>query len=535
VDGVLVRTAESSNNPQRITVGIPPRGGDGADVAIVTSNTFVPGPHDSRALGVIIGDLRLRPTRGHFRPDWYAMERTGLAILMCVAGVLLCGLRSRLALLTAAAVALGFTWLLLQDAAFIGTYVDRLLTIAIGVAVIGALVAVARARWPASSALPEWSIAVGLVLCASAVKLAFFTHPQIELRDAIFQVHRAELVRHGTYFFTSVTPSPGFEFPYAIALYVTSLPFWRFFPSLLDRAALLRGLALGADALVGLALYAAARRQWNDRVTALLCAALWPFARAPAQALGYANLTNLFGQGLFGVAMGVLAWTAAGPRTSKRALAAVGGLLVAAFLSHFSTLLVGVSILTTFGVILIWPGRAHLRSLGAWVLIVTFVAVAVSYGVYYSHFNTIYRKTITRVMSGADEQATQSMVAPTALKALRWITEDQFSNDYGLPGLPLFLGAGAGAVLLARQRRREGLTLLLAGWALVWVGFSALGIVSRVEMRTNLAAAPMFVGLGAYALGRLASRSRAGLAAAAAGVLAIVWSGLHVWLVSLGR
>jgi hypothetical protein len=252
-------------------------------------------------------------------------------------------------------------------------------------------------------------------------------------------------------------------------------------------------------------------------------------------ALGYANLTNVFGQGLFGVAMGLLAWIAAGPRTSKTTLVAMTGFLVAAFLSHFGTLLIGVSILVTVGAILISLGRDRLRWLGAWVLIVTTAAGAVSYGLYYAHFNALYRRTITRVVSGEDRQTTNSMVAPVALKARRWMTEDPFTNDYGLPGLPLFVGAAAGAATLARTRRREGLTLLLAGWGLVWVGFSVLGILSRIEVRANLAAAPMFVGLGAYALGTIASRSRVGAALAAGGVLAVLWSGLHVWLTALGR
>ena len=42
-------------------------------------------------------------------------------------------------------------------------------------------------------------------------------------------------------------------------------------------------------------------------------------------------------------------------------------------------------------------------------------------------------------------------------------------------------------------------------------GFTILGIVSAVQMRVNLAAAPLFVCLGAYGLTALGSRSRAGL------------------------
>ena len=103
----------------------------------------------------------------------------------------------------------------------------------------------------------------------------------ITVGDGIFQVHRAQLVHQGHYFFTSVTPSPSFEIPYPVGLYVAALPFWDFFPSKLDLLRLLRTVTVVADALVGLGLYAVARRQWNDPRAALLAAGLWPFARAP--------------------------------------------------------------------------------------------------------------------------------------------------------------------------------------------------------------------------------------------------------------
>ena len=56
-------------------------------------------------------------------------------------------------------------------------------------------------------------------------------HPLIVVGDGIFQVHRAQVVHGGQYYFTSVTPKPFFEFPYPVALYVFAQPFWSWFPA----------------------------------------------------------------------------------------------------------------------------------------------------------------------------------------------------------------------------------------------------------------------------------------------------------------
>jgi hypothetical protein len=270
---------------------------------------------------------------------------------------------------------------------------------------------------------------------------------------------------------------------------------------------------------------------------ALRAGAIWPLTRAPAMALGHANLTNLFGQGLFGVAMGAFAWMAAGGRTSPIALAAGGVMLTLAFLSHFSTLSIGLILIgaTAMGVIVLAGRQAALRRVGVWMCIVAAIAFAVAYVVYYSHFNALYRETFTRVLSGVDRASATSMVADPATKFRRWITEDQFANDYGLPGVALFASAAIGLVWLLRRRPQDGLTIVLGVWALVWVAASALGIFSSVELRANLAATPMFVCLAAYALGAMGRTSRSGLAVAAAGLVAIAHDGVRVWLFWLGR
>jgi hypothetical protein len=99
----------------------------------------------------------------------------------------------------------------------------------------------------------------------------------------------------------------------------------------------------------------------------------------------------------------------------------------------------------------------------------------------------------------------------------------------------MFLSAVLGLVWLIRQRPTDGLTLALLAWAIVWLGVSATGILTSVELRTNLAAAPMFVCLAGYGLWQLASRSRFGQAVAVVGVAAMCWDGLRVWLYWLGQ
>lgn len=533
VDGVVLGTIHISNEIEHVSVEIPRRHVAGASVTISASNTFVPGPQDMRSLGVIIYEISLTPASGHFWPTWYVMVCAGLAIMGCVAGLLLCGLRTPMVFVASAAVAVGLSWLLLQDGAFIGSYVERLVAIGTGIALSGAVLALLRWLWPPVGELSEWPVAAGLVLGASAAKLALFAHPQAIVGDAIFQVHRAMLVHAGTYFFTSVTPRPFFEFPYPIALYAIAQPFWHFFPSKLDLVWLLRALTVSADALVGMAIWAAALRQWNDRWTALLCVVLWLFALAPLQALSNANLTNAFGQAVFGVAMGVIVWNAAGRRTSLVGLLAVGGLLVVAFLSHFSTVLLGIPILGTAGVMLMAAARGHARRFGVWVLLVVLAAAAVSYGVYYSHFHDVYRATFAHVSSRqSDEQTQTKLVAPPAVKFQKWL--DGTSDDYGLPSPPLLISAAIGLILILKQRLREAFTLVLVAWALVWGSFTTLEIFTPVELRINLAAAPVFVCLGAYALGALAARSRWGVILASAGTALIAWDGVRVWLTCVG-
>jgi hypothetical protein len=399
----------------------------------------------------------------------------------------------------------------------------------LGAGVIGVVVAVLRARWPEPGGARDWSIAAGLVLAACVVKLAVYWHPLAMVGDAMFQVHRAQDVHAGQYFFTSVTPRPFYEFPYPVALYVAAQPFWSWFPGDLDLVRLLRLLSLAVDAVVGLAIYAVARRQWPDRPAVLYVAALWPFARAPFEALTNANLTNLFGQSLFGVALAGVAWMAAGSAISWPALALIALLLALSFLSHFGTLTVGLAIVGVVVVTLVGLGREHVRRMGLALCAVLLAAAAISWVVYYSNarFTDVYAKTFASVTSHERDDSSKLDAAP-AVKLERWWMG--IGDDYGRPGIPVLVVALAGLVIVVRRRPRDGGALVMMAWVCAWLALSALGVLSSITLRANLATAPVFIYLSGVCLAELATRSRLMAAVALAVFALLAWDGWQLAL-----
>ena len=274
VDGQLTWSRAVPGEVSEVTFEIPRRSEGGAVVSLEVATPFVPGGADKRALGVIVDAVGIAPVNGGFVPRGHAMAMLALSVFLTVLALRLCGVQGALGAVAATSVAVGFAWLVVQDAAFLGTFVDRLTRVSAGALIAGVIVGACRVRWPVVAGVLEWGIAAGLVLAASAIKLGVFWHPLAIVGDGIFQVHRAQVVHGGQYFFTSITPKPFFEFPYPVALYVFAQPFWSWFPTELDLLRLLRGVNVVGDALAGVALYGAVRRQWGSRAMALSCAVL---------------------------------------------------------------------------------------------------------------------------------------------------------------------------------------------------------------------------------------------------------------------
>jgi hypothetical protein len=531
VDGITRLVEELPNSARQLSVEIPRHRTTGAVVTLDTSPTVIPGPDDPRVLGVIVDDIAIAPVDAPFMPSAHVLLLAGLAVFATVLGLRFCGVSGWLGVASSIAIAAAFAWLLLQDGAFLSIYAERLARIAAGCAVAGALIGLVRRWWPAVNDVPELWTAAGLLLAATAVKMALFSHPLAVVGDGIFHVHRAELVHRGQYLFTSVTPKPFFEFPYPIALYVIAQPFWHAFPEQLDRLRLLRAIALLADALVGVLLYGAVRRQSADRTAALFCAVLWPWAVAPFQALCNANLTNAFGQSLCAAALAGVAWLSAAQGLSVLALALIGVCLVIALLSHFGAASVGIVILIAIAAMLIAYGPGHTRRVGASVLALTILAGSVSWVAYYANFTDVYARTWASVTADGRDNSSKMTAAPS-VKLQRWWTG--IGDDYGRPGVPVLLVSIAGLIVLVRRRRvRHGMeaavgtgaSLVILAWILAWVGLTALGLLTPIVLRANLAAAPAFIVLCAIALGALTSRSRTAAVAAILLALLVAWDG----------
>ena len=180
----------------------------------------------------------------------------------------------------------------------------------------------------------------------------------------------------------------------------------------------------------------------------------------PLGALCTSNLTNLYGQGVFGVAIGIVGVMATSPSASALGWLAVTGLLLVAFLSHFSTVSIGVPLVGLVAVLILAGAQGPARRVGVRLLVSLAVAVALLYVVYYSHFHEVYRTTIDRVAAREGEAETRSMVAPVSVKAERWRVEAV--GTFGTLG-PRLSSARSGVAPRAPPARRTHAGALRVG------------------------------------------------------------------------
>ena len=513
-----------------LTLRIPPTERDGVRITLTVTPTFVPGTKDPRSLGAIIERVTLRPEDGgRIVVPWSALATVALAASAVLGIGLLCGTSLRVASIGAGVAGLLHGWLLSLDAAFLGTFSTRLLWLWAGGIAVASVACVFRQTVFRHHGYPEWPVAAFVVLAATGLKLAFFGHPAAVIGDSMFHVHRAEWVTAGRYFFTSVTPRPFFEFPYAIGLYITALPFNDFFPSKLDRVLLLRGLAVVADAGVGFACYLVARRVWHDHVTGIVAALLLPFSRMSLQTLCTANLTNAFSQAVFSFAVLFAVWRA-GRGNVVVSTMAMALLLAYGFLSHFSTFSIGVPLTAAAALTVGFAVPPDVRRTQRWMAAALLLASLLSYGVYYSHFHEVYRSTVSRVATREGEAAQRSMVAPVYVKIQRYA-----ASTLANFGAPTLAAAAVGMGLLVARRRRDVLTMVGLGWIGTVAAFALLGIFTAIEMRANLAIIPVLTLSAAVAIGTgLAHHRLAVRALAAVTLVACVGDGLLDWFMCLG-
>jgi hypothetical protein len=193
---------------------------------------------------------------------------------------------------------------------------------------------------------------------------------------------------------------------------------------------------------------------------------------------GNANLTFAFGQSIAVIAVaGATIWTG-GRRWLPGGLAlfAVASL---AFLSHVGVFpLVGLTLFAT-GVLYAALGGADLRVSSRVILGASVLAALFAVGSYYAHFPEVYR-TLDRV-SGSAAQAPATGARPSAAPlpvGARAARAARIANDAYGPALLVLTVIGG---VLVSRRRRDRVTLALAGWGISFLMFLAFRVLAPVD------------------------------------------------------
>jgi hypothetical protein len=526
-DGLLLDTRGTAADFRNLEVRIPARPERmGATIDLRSSATFVPGPSDPRALGVMV--------------DWFQVTPAGMALppRAAFAGAVLASAASgaALALLgVTAGTAVGAVILISGGQAALiargfGAYTDfpttlAELSFAIGVVMVAvAWLVQAFRRAPLRNTA---KFAAAFAATALVLKAGVLMHPEMPIGDALFHAHRFRTVAAGNLYFTSIAPG-NYAFPYPPGLYVFALPFWLWLPHVGSDMAVLRFVVLAVDAVASVLLYGMVVRARGDRLAGACAAAVYHLLPLDFRVATVGNLTNAFAQSLSVITLGVAA--SASLRLERAGVVTVFTLLLtAAFLSHTGTFaILALTVLLT-ATLFWWQGGPALQSPARAVLIALGIATLAAVGLYYAHFMDTYRSEFARIgtetVTGAPAAGGRSVLA-------RLLSVPRDTSLY--LGVPAVLLAAIGAWHLWRSRARDRLTLTMAALTLACVAFLAVGIVTPVDLRHYLAAIPAAAiagGIGASMLW-----SAGGWLRAAAAVL-LAWTarvGVQTWWETLG-
>ena len=523
VDGVTQHTVRIGNAWQDVQVSLPTRPGRarGARITLDVSPTFVPGPADPRPLGIVVDELRVDPP-----PSGIPIVPVPALFAATVAGALfglsfaLIGFTADRAVLAVLALAIGQAAALTHGSGPYAAWIERVPWVAfwIGLGLVGlvAIIRLAATHPPIAASLPH-RVAPGAVLAHppprlrnTALFVAAFSagvlylmllvllHPDMPIGDGVFQAHRFEWVRAGRWFFTSVAPG-GYEFPYAIGLYLFAMPFAGFAHGTIGYMEVLRIVVAAAHVVAGALLYPAVVRRTGDRLAGAFAVAAFQLVPLGLRVQTTGNLTNAFAQSLFVVAMAIVL----GGFVPRRMLASAAGLTVvaaAAMLSHTSTFAILVVVLGLAGAACRPAAHEDTKQLALPIVAAAIVAASASIALYYAHFGETYAALYTRI-SG-------EMAAPAAASdpGGRSVGDRAALVPYYLAiyyGWPLVVLAVAG--LSALRRSDETLIRVMGGWILGCAVFLVAGVLTPVDLRHYLAAFPavaILAGLGAASLWR---------------------------------
>ena len=490
VDGVRVSSHETTTDYQDVAVQIPARPSvSGLTLAMRASPTFVPGPSDPRALGVMLDRLVLTPS-GIAIPPSAAISGVALGSAAMGLAIALLGVTAGSAIgggiLVSAAIA--------ALAAYgFGPYTDYSSAIARTALWTGLLTAALtfvggtmRGHVLRNTA----RFAIAFTAAAFLARLLILLHPNMPIGDTLFQAHRLQDVLGGKIYFTSIAPG-NYQFPYAPGLYLTAMPFEGFVRRGVADMTLLRIIVCIADAVAGLLLYSVAVRIRGDRLAGAIAVALYQLIPLGFGVMAVGNLTNAFAQSL-GVGAFALMTTPALRWEHRGLVALLIVVLLASFLSHTSAFAIVFVAAWCVALVFWWRGGPVLRSPGAAIIVASIAAALLAVLVYYAHFMDTYRTELSRI--GTETASAAPDAGGRGIPGRLAAVPRYLYLYYGVPVLSL---ATAGIVLLWQRGARDRSTLTCAGWLAACLLFWILGIVTPVDMRHYLAAIPALAVIGA--------------------------------------
>lgn len=545
VDGTPAARATATNLFGDIAVDVPPRRGqDGLALTITSAPTFVPGPGDRRELGVQVDHVACAPAGGLALPPRQALVVAATAAASFAIAFVVLGAPLWLAMLAAAGVSGVQSLALVAGPALYTSYLERVPWLA----VLPALSAVLMTRAVAWRTGWQPHPATRFVLAYSSVALYLLLlallHPSKALVDALFHAHRLEWVHSGRYLFTQPMPD-GVAFPYAIGLYVVSLP-WMALTR--DHVALLRIVVCTAHILAGLLLYVAIVRRLQDHLAGALAVILWSLVPQWFLVVGNANLTAAFGQtAATATVLAATIWTL-GPRDYRQG-SALFVIAALAQLSHVGTFPQLLAAMLALAVAYRVLGGVALRAPAWWIGGTAIAAAIFSVAIYYGQFGEVYR-SLGRVSGHATAVAGRASEpvsplpgvlprgGPTPSTGIRIAT----AADVGLEavGWPIVLLALGGTARMAWADSRNRLTLAVLAWAAAAAVLLAAAVLMPVEDRfyrynVEFIARVFYVGWPAVVVLAAAGASwswRAGPIGRAASIIlvsAAVWLGALRW------
>ena len=487
VDGVTAATDTATNEFTDLEIDVPARPGtSGLTLTIATSNTFVPGPGDSRALGIVIDRLACAPEGSGTRPPVDAMIPAAAAGAAFGAALAVASVPVLAAAGVATLVAAGQGYLLSTGLAPYGAYTTRVLWSGLWIAGLALAFTWILQRLRGEPLSNTAKVVILFSAAALHLKVMGLLHPSKLIIDAVFHAHRLDWVLSGRYLFTQGMPG-GVSFPYAIGLYVFTTP-WTLLTT--DYVSLLRIVVSSVEVVAGALLYVLVVKTRGDRLTGLIAVLLYHCVPMPYGIVGNANMTNVFGQA---VALGALVTMALYPRRDRAYLFRAGAFAVCAlaFLSHISTFSQLVVTLATLGFLFWWKGGDELRRPGQLVIATAVVAALFAVVVYYGHFMDVYRT--------AWKARTQAAVAGPAVPGAAGTATPQAPNRKGggAPmhkraadavqltaaeiGWPVLLLAAVGSWRMWRRREHDRLTFVVVALGFTYLTFLLASTLSRVD------------------------------------------------------